>query len=108
VTATDNAGHAYASHLGNHGVGGISVCDRGSQCLKEAKEDTEEDATLIDSNSSATVTILFPFAPGQKDFGNVISIGLILHTRIAAFDGNQAVKWKTISVGLPSIPVRGR
>jgi len=104
-TATDEAGNSYtATSLSGQDVGGIAVCSTGDGCLTDDKAKTESGATQLDAGDMVTLTIAFCCKYTSKSAGAKASAGIIIQIR-DVIDAKTFSPWRTVSVGLPDIPV---
>ncbi|WFU91422.1 hypothetical protein QA644_25025 (plasmid) [Rhizobium sp. CC1099] len=106
-TAVDNEGHSFSLNPNIYPVGGIYVCNNPTECLNNQKERTNDNATIVDANHSITVTLAFPFGAGKAEIGDTVSVGLLVHARSAVAEGDPSAKWRTVSLGVPDISLRG-
>ncbi len=104
-TATDDAGNSYTStSLSGQEVGGLAVCSSASYCLTDDKAKTENAATQLDAGDMVTLTIAFCCKNSGKAAGAKASAGIIVQVR-DVIDAKTFSPWRTVSVGLPDIPV---
>ncbi|QFY63595.1 hypothetical protein FZ934_25490 (plasmid) [Rhizobium grahamii] len=108
-TVVDNRGHSFSANRNMNGViGGLYICEDNARCLDSQKTQTENNATIVDPNTSVTLTIAFNYPAGaDTEVGDEVSVGLLIHVRSDSAEGDPGAKWKTVSLGVPNISLRG-
>lgn len=104
--ATDNAGNSYSVDLIGDDVGGIYICKQMGNCLTSEKVKTEQNATLVKPEARMVITMTFCCRYNRDSKGTLVSVGLTIHARDIIDEGREYGPWKTLSLGLPNIPIR--